>query len=73
MEIFEQAKLDSVAEYLTIAGQVEFWAQVRRTSLENPDFPVDYIVLSLTSLKESREESIPFIPRSGRGWFCCYL
>jgi hypothetical protein len=67
MKILEQAKLDSVAEHRTIEGQGEFWAQVRRTSLENPDFPVDYIVHSLTSLKESREVSIPFIPESSRG------
>ena len=31
--LYEQAKQDAVAEHRTIAGQIEFWAQVGRASL----------------------------------------
>ncbi|MEI7707877.1 MAG: ParD-like family protein [Chlorobium sp.] len=64
--LYEQAKQDAVAEHRTIAGQIEFWAQVGRASIDNPDLPVDFIVASLASMAEPREQSIPFVPRTVR-------
>ena len=61
--LYEQAKLDAAAEHRTIAGQVEFWARVGRTALDNPDLPVSFIAESLASLAEAREDAVKFVPR----------
>ncbi len=62
--LYEQAKADAAAEHRTIAGQVEFWARVGRTALDNPDLPVSFIAESLASMAEPREHATPFVPRS---------
>ncbi len=62
--LYEQAKHDAAVEHRSIAGQIEFWARVGRTALDNPDLPINFIAESLASLAESREHSIPFAPRS---------
>lgn len=62
--LYEQAKVDAAAEHRTIAGQVEFWAKVGRTALDNPDLPVSFIAESLASMAEPREHATPFVPRS---------
>lgn len=38
---------------------------VERASRDNPDLPVSFVAASLTSLAEPREDSLPFVPRSG--------
>ncbi|WP_404356703.1 ParD-like family protein [Methylotuvimicrobium sp. KM1] len=63
-ELYNQAKTDAAIEHRTIAGQVEYWAKVGRTALDNPDLPVSFITEALASLAEPREQSTPFIPRS---------
>ena len=62
--LYEQAKVDAAAEHRTIAGQVEFWAKIGRTALDNPDLPVSFIAESLASMAEPREHATPFVPRS---------
>lgn len=62
--LYEQAKQDATVEHRSIAGQIEFWAQVGRAALDNPDLPVNFIAESLASLAEPREQSQPFVPRS---------
>jgi len=62
--LYNQAKADAAAEHRTIAGQIEFWAKVGRAALDNPDLPVSFIAESLASMAESREEAMPFVPRS---------
>ncbi len=63
-DLYELAKLEAKAEHRTIAGQIEFWAKVGRTAIDNPDLPVSFIIESLASLAEPRENGTPFIPRS---------
>ena len=60
-KLYEQAKGEALAEHRTIAGQVEYWAKVGRAALDNPDLPVSFIVESLASMAESREEATPFV------------
>lgn len=62
--LYNQAKADAAAEHRTIAGQIEFWAKVGRAALDNPDLPVSFVAESLASMAESREEAMPFVPRS---------
>ena len=63
-DLYELAKLEAKAEHRTIAGQIEFWATVGRAAIDNPDLPVSFIIDSLASIAEPREQGIPFTPRS---------
>lgn len=63
-DLYEQAKQDAALEHRSITGQIEYWAQLGRAAIDNPDLPISFIVESLASMKEPREESQPFIPRS---------
>lgn len=65
-DLYAQAKTEAAAEHRTIAGQIEFWAKVGRTALDNPDLPVSFIAESLVSMVESRDSATPFVPRSRR-------
>ena len=61
--LYEQAKKEAKAEHRTIAGQIEFWASVGRTAIDNPELPVDFVVQALASMKEPRSDATPFQPR----------
>lgn len=63
-DLYELAKLEAKAEHRTIAGQIEFWAIVGRSAIDNPDLPVSFIIDSLASMAEPRDQGTPFIPRS---------
>jgi hypothetical protein len=65
--LYNQARAQAQAERRTIAGQIEFWALVGRTALDNPDLPVSFVAESLVSMAEPPEQAQPFVPRSRRG------
>jgi len=65
--LYESAKTEAKAEHRTIAGQIEFWATVGRTALDNPDLPVSFIAESLVSMAEPRSLATPFVPRPRKG------
>lgn len=65
--LYERAKVDAGIEHRTIAGQVEYWAQVGRAALDNPDLPVSFISEALAALAEPRTDATPFVPRSRQG------
>ena len=65
--LYELAKSEAKAEHRTIAGQIEFWATVGRTALDNPDLPVSFIAESLASMAEPRDMATLFVPRSRKG------
>ncbi len=65
-DLYAQARAEAAAEHRTIAGQIEFWAKVGRTALDNPDLPVSFIAESLVSMVESRDSATPFVPCSHR-------
>ncbi|NLB13035.1 MAG: ParD-like family protein [Gammaproteobacteria bacterium] len=64
--LYDQARNEAAIEHRTIAGQVEYWAKVGRAALDNPDLPVSFIVQSLASLAEPRDDATVFVPRSPR-------
>jgi hypothetical protein len=65
--LYEKARQEAQAEHRTIAGQVEYWAQIGRVALDNPDLPISFIAETLASMAEPREEATDFTPRSKRG------
>lgn len=38
---------------------------LERAALANPDLPTSFVTESLMSMAEPREDSLPFVPRSG--------
>ena len=63
-KLYDQARGEAMAEHRTIAGQVEYWANIGRAALDNPDLPVSFVAASLASMAESRESATDFVPRS---------
>ena len=63
-ELYERAKVEAAIEHRTIAGQIEFWAQVGRASIENPDLPVNYVIELLAAVNEPASEKTPFLRRN---------
>ena len=55
--LYDQARAQAQAERRTIAGQIEFWAIVGRTALDNPDLPIEFVRDTLLAMEE---ESEPF-------------
>ena len=66
-ELVQQARNAAKAEYRTMQGQIEFWANVGRVALDNPDLPASFIAESLMSMAEDKTETTDFIPRNIKG------
>ena len=62
--LYEQAQAQ--AERRTIAGQIEFWALVGRTALDNPDLPIDFVRDLLIACAEGPTLATPFVPEGKR-------
>ena len=60
--LYEQARAQAQAERRTIAGQIEFWALVGRTALDNPDLPIDFVRDLLIARAEGPTLATPFVP-----------
>ena len=61
----EQAKVRAKAECRTIAGQIEFWAMLGKTALDNPDLPIDFVRDLLVARALGPTSATPFVPQSG--------
>jgi hypothetical protein len=59
-DLYNRAKKEAAVEHRTIAGQIEFWAQVGRACIDNPDLPVTFVVDSLASLETSEKDKKSF-------------
>ena len=65
--LYGQARAQARAERRTIAGQIEFWALVGRTALDNPDLPIDFIRDLLVARAEGPGLVTAFVPEGRRG------
>ncbi|SIQ32190.1 ParD-like antitoxin of type II toxin-antitoxin system [Alkalispirochaeta americana] len=63
-ELVQAARVASKAEFRTVQAQVEFWAKVGRSALDNPDLPASFIAESLMSMAEPKDDSTVFVPRA---------
>ena len=59
-DLYNRAKKEAAVEHRTIAGQIEFWAQVGRACIDNPDLPVTFVIDSLASLSQGEIGKSPF-------------
>ncbi|MHB9117832.1 MAG: ParD-like family protein [Burkholderiales bacterium] len=65
-DLYNQARAQAQAERRTIAGQIEFWALVGRTALDNPDLPIDFVRDLLVARAEGPTLATPFVPEGKR-------
>ena len=64
--LYDQARSQARAERRTIAGQIEFWALVGRTALDNPDLSIDFIRDLLVARAEGPSLATPFVAEGER-------
>ena len=60
--LYNQARAQAQAERRTIAGQIEFWAIVGRTALDNPDLPIDFVRELIVARAEGPAPASEFVP-----------
>jgi hypothetical protein len=60
-EIYSAAKKTATAEYRSISNQIEFWAQIGKCALENPDLPIEFLRDVLIAKNQDRSLAEPFI------------
>ncbi len=65
-DLYNQARAHALANRRTIAGQIEFWAIVGRTALDNPDLPIDFVHDLIIARAEGPVLATPFIPEGQR-------
>ncbi|SMM98662.1 hypothetical protein SPONN_2698 [uncultured Candidatus Thioglobus sp.] len=56
-ELYNQAKIQAKAEFRTVPAQIEFWARIGRTAMNNPDLSIDMVEKLLIA---KNEENQPF-------------
>ncbi len=59
-EIYKEAKRRASAEFRTIPSQIEYWAQIGKCALDNPDLPIEFIRDMLVSKKMDKSLAEPF-------------
>ena len=59
-DIYIAAQRVAGAERRSIPQQIEFWAQVGKTALENPDLPIEFVRELLISKLTDRALAEPF-------------
>ena len=52
--IYKQAKVIANAEFRSIPNQIEYWIQIGRCALDNPDLPIEFIRDTLISKNTDR-------------------
>ena len=57
--IYNEAKKVARAEYRSIPNQIEFWANIGKCALENPDLPIEFIKELLMSKHTDRSLAEP--------------
>lgn len=55
-QLYEDAKSASKGECRTISGQIEFWAKVGKTALDNPDLPIEFVRDLMVAKAEDRNQ-----------------
>lgn len=62
--LYREARAHAHAERRTIARQLEFWARMGKTALDNPDLPTEFVKDLLIARAEGKHLAIHFTPES---------
>ena len=52
--LVKDAKATAAAEHRSVPKQIEYWARIGKTVLENPDMPLQMIQDTMLSLEEAK-------------------
>lgn len=52
--IYNEAKKVARSEFRSIPNQIEFWANLGKCALDNPDLPIEFIKATLMSKRQDR-------------------
>jgi hypothetical protein len=58
--MYNDARRVASAEFRSIPNQIEYWARIGKTALENPDLPTEFILELLVSKNSDRSLAEPF-------------
>lgn len=58
--IYNEAKKVARAEHRTVPHQIEFWAMIGKSALDNPDLPIEFVKELLISKHQDRSLAEPF-------------
>ena len=58
--IYNEAKKVARSEFRSIPHQIEFWANLGKCALDNPDLPIEFIKDVLMSKRQDRSLAEPF-------------
>ena len=58
--IYNEAKKVARSEFRSIPNQIEFWANLGKCALDNPDLPIEFIKATLMSKRQDRSLAEPF-------------
>jgi hypothetical protein len=53
-DLVNDAKAAATVEHRSVPKQIEHWARIGKTALENPDLPLQMILATLLSLDEAK-------------------
>lgn len=59
-EIYNEAKKTARAECRSIPAQIEFWAMIGKSALDNPDLPIEFVKELLIAKQQDRSLAEPF-------------
>lgn len=59
-QIYSEAKKVARSEFRSIPNQIEFWANLGKCALDNPDLPIEFIKDLLMSKRQDRSLAEPF-------------
>ncbi len=65
-DIYTAAQRVAGAERRSIPQQIEFWALVGKTALENPDLPIEFVRELLISKHTDRALAEPFLMKPAK-------
>ena len=51
-ELVERARVVAKAQHRSVAKQIEYWAELGQTCLDNPDLPVEFVQGLLEAIAE---------------------
>lgn len=58
--IYNEAKKVARSEFRSIPHQIEFWANLGKCALDNPDLPIEFIKDTLISKRQDKALAEPF-------------
>jgi hypothetical protein len=57
-DLVEDAKIVAAAEHRSVPKQIEYWARIGKSVLDNPDLPLRMIQDTMLSLEEAKAGQI---------------